>query len=130
MSSPKTKLCVQAIRQKRKSRSRDTSGDQVSTTTKPPKIARRSNLEVSEFITRNKISNEDELFAIAHAQKEEGKKDLANFLLSLSQKSLSDLFASTKRLEAASERIQRASMSRMNLIEKAYQKDDCVKDNG
>ena len=126
MSSPKTKLCVQAIRQKRKSRSTDTSGDQLSTTTKPPKIARLSNLEVSEFITRNKISNKDELFAIAHAQKEDGKKDLANFLLSRSQKSLSDLFASTKRLEAASEPIQRASMSRMDLIEKAYQKDDCV----
>ena len=71
MSSPKTKLCVQAIRQKRKSRSTDTSGDQVSTTTKPPKTVRLSNLEVSEFITCNKISNEDELFAVAHTQKEE-----------------------------------------------------------
>ena len=60
MSSPKTKVCVQAIRQKRKSRPTDTSGDKVSTTTKPPKIARLSNLEVSEFITRNKISNEYE----------------------------------------------------------------------
>ena len=49
MSSPKTKLCVQAIRQKRKSRSTDTSGDQVSTTTKPPKIARLSNFQSSEF---------------------------------------------------------------------------------
>ena len=39
---------------------------------------------------------------------------------------LSDLFASTKRLEAASEPIQRASMSSMDLIEKAYQKNDCV----
>ena len=42
------------------------------------------------------------------------------------KKSLSDLFASTKWLEAATERIQRASMSRMDLIGKAYQKDDCV----
>ena len=71
MSSPETKVCVQAIRQKRKSRSTDTSGDQVSTTTKPPKTVRLSNLEVSEFITCNKISNEDELFAVAHTQKEE-----------------------------------------------------------
>ena len=58
--------------------------------------------------------------------KNEGKKDLANFLLSRSQKSLSDLFASTKWLEAASGKIQRGNMSRMDLIEKAYQKDDCV----
>ena len=98
----------------------------MSTTTKPPKIAPLSNLEVSEFITRNKITNEDELFAVAHTQKEEGKKNLANFLLLRLQKSMSDLFASTKRLEAASKRIQRASMSRIDLIEKAYQKDDCL----
>ena len=81
MSSPKTKACVQAIKQKRKSWSTDTS---VSITTKPPKITRLGNLEVSEFITRNKISNEHELFPIAHTQKEEGKKDLANFILSCS----------------------------------------------
>ena len=46
-----------------------------------------------------------ELFVIAHTQKEEDKKDLANFLLLRLQKSLSDLFTSTKRLEAASEKI-------------------------
>ena len=120
MSSPKTKAFMQAIRQKRKSRSTDTSVDQVSTTTKPPKIASLGNLEVLEFITRNKISNEGKLFAIAHTQKEEGKKNLANFLLLRLKESLSDLFASTKRLETASEKIQRANLSRMDLIEKAY----------
>ena len=31
-----------------------------------------------------------------------------------------------KRLEATSEQIQRASISGMDLIEEAYQKDDCV----
>ena len=120
MSSPKTKAFMQAIRQKRKSRSTDTSVDQVSTTTKPPKIAPLGNLEVLEFITRNKIRNEGKLFAIAHTQKEEGKKNLANFLLLRLKESLSDLFASTKRLETASEKIQRANLSRMDLIEKAY----------
>ena len=120
MSSPKTKAFMQAIRQKRKSRSTDTSVDQVSTTTKPPKIARLGNLEILEFITRNKISNEGKLFATAHTQKEEGKKNLANFLLLRLKESLSDSFASTKRLETASEKIQRANLSRMDLIEKAY----------
>ena len=118
MSSPIPKVCVQAIRQKRKSQSTDTSGDQVSTTTKPLKIARLGNLEVSEFVTRTKISNEYELFAIPHTRKEEIKKDLANFLLSCSQKPLSNLFASTKRLQAASEKIQRANMNWMDFIEK------------
>ena len=70
MRAQKPKANVEAIRQKRKSRSTDTSGNQVSTTTKPTKLALLSNLEVSEFLTRNKISDEDELFPIAHAQKE------------------------------------------------------------
>ena len=91
----------------------------MSTTTKPLKIARLGNLEVSEFITRTKISNEYELFAIPHTRKEEIKKDLANFLLSCSQKPLSNLFASTKRLQAASEKIQRANMNWMDFTEKA-----------
>ena len=71
MSSPKSEVCVQAIRRNlpRFTRSTHTSGDQVSTTIKPPKIALPSNLKASEFITRNKISNEDELFTIAHAHK-------------------------------------------------------------
>ena len=39
---------------------------------------------------------------------------------------MSDLFASTKWLEAAPEKFQKANMSRMDLIEKACEKDDCV----
>ena len=113
MGFPKTKVCVQSLRQKRKSRFKDTSGGQVSTTTNPPKKERLSNLEVSEFITRNKISNEDKVFAIAHTQSD----------LHIHK---SGLFAFTKWLEVASEKIQGANMSRMDLIEKAYQKDDCV----
>ena len=39
-----------------------------------------------EFITHNKTSNKYELFATVHTQKEEGKKDLANFILQCSTK--------------------------------------------
>ena len=111
MSPLKTKSSVQAISKNVNLGSQTSSGDQVSTTTMSPKIARLSNLEVSELITRNKTSNEAELFPISHTQKEEGKKGFDNFILSSSQKSLSKLFASAKRLEAASEKIQRGNMS-------------------
>ena len=50
------------------------------------KIARLSNLQVSELITRNNTSNEGKLFPITHTQKEQGKNDLDNFILSSSQK--------------------------------------------
>ena len=59
---------------------------------------------------------------IAHTPKEEGKKDIANILFSRSQKSLIDLFASTKLLDAATEKGQGANMSMTDLIEKVCQK--------
>ena len=90
------KVYVQSIIQKHKSCSADTSGDQVSTTTKTPKTADLSNLEVSEFITchKMKMKNKDEFFAVAHIQNEQGKKNLANFISLHSLKPLSKLFAS------------------------------------
>jgi len=71
------------------------------------------------------LKSEDELFAIAHSQKEEGKKDLANFLLSRSIKSLGDLFESTRRMSNATSTIVRSQMTRMDLIEEAAKK-DCI----
>jgi len=124
MCSPRTKNCVQALRKKRNTASSNTADDQASTSC-VQKMRRLSNFEVSEFITRNNLKSEDELFAIAHSQKEEGKKDLANFLLSRSIKSLGDLFESTRRMSNATSTIVRSQMTRMDLIEEAAKK-DCI----
>ena len=60
MKSPKAKVCVQAIRQKLKSRS---TGDQVSTTTKPRKTERLSDLEVSDsWFPSKKIDSNSRTF--------------------------------------------------------------------
>ena len=48
-------------------------------------------MNVSEFMIRNNIKSETKLFAIADEQKNAGKNDLANFVLSSSTKGLSDL---------------------------------------
>ena len=126
MSSPKTTKCVQALRKKRRAQSANATDNNKQATTHPAKIRRLSNLEVSEFITRNNIKNEDELYAVAFTQKEQGKKDLANFVVSRSQKSLSDLFESTRRIERANAIVQRARMNRMDLIDNALKEDNCV----
>ena len=52
------KVYVQAVRQKHKSCSPDTSNDQVSTTTKPPKTADLRNL--GSFRVHHLPQNEDE----------------------------------------------------------------------
>ena len=95
-SSLKNESICAGNQQKHKSCSTDTSGDQVSTTTKTPKTADLSNLEVSEFITchKMKMKNKDEFFAVAHVQNEQGKNNLANFISLHSLKPLRKLFAS------------------------------------
>ena len=65
------------------------------------KIKRLSNYEVYEFITGKNIQSVDEVFFIARTLEDNGKKDLANYLLSRSQKSISDLFDATKRMGTA-----------------------------
>ena len=66
-------------------------------------------------------------FLLLHIRKKKrAKNTLPTFFCLVRKKSLSDLFASTKRLEAVSEKIQRANMSGMDSIKITYQKDDCV----
>ena len=62
-----------------------------------------------------KMKNKDEFFAVAHIQNEQGKNNLANFISLHSLKPLRKLFASWKWLEAASEKVQGANMSMVDL---------------
>ena len=75
MSFLKAKVCVQAVRQKHKSRSTDTSGDQVSTTTKSPKIARLSNL--TSLATKSAMKTN--CFLLHIHKKKRAKKTLPTF---------------------------------------------------
>ena len=94
IGSPKTKLCMKAYHIKRK----QTSEQNTTTPPPPPKkktkkklMQRLSNFDVSEFMVKHKIKTETELFAESHQQKEAEKKELANFVLSRSSKSIQDL---------------------------------------
>ena len=88
IGSPKTKNCHKAYRERRSKR-------QVPTNEQDPnsgkKIRKLSNIEVSEFIVKNDIKNETALLAIADAQSVEGKKDLTNYVICRSSKSLNEL---------------------------------------
>ena len=87
------------------------------------KIKRLSNYEVYEFITGNNIQSVDELFFIACTQEGNGKKDLANYLLSKSLKSISDLFDAAKQVGTATSTMKRAQISRMEILEEASEKE-------
>lgn len=127
IGSPKTKNCVKAYRASKK---RKSSTIENGKTASKPKQRRLSNLDVSEFMIENKIATDTELFATANEQKEEGKKDLANFILSRSKKSLSDLIENTWKMNNASSSLQRKNVSRMERIHMSLKTECDVKCNG
>jgi len=80
-----------------------------------------SNLEFSDFILKNNIKDELELFSLAKVQKEEGKTDLAEYILNRNSKSLREVSDSTWKMETAGESIVRQHIvrqqkSRMDVI--------------
>ena len=83
---------------------------------KPNKIRRLSNLEVSEFLLEHNIKRQTELFAIANQQKNEGKKDLANFVLSRSCKSLNDIMENTWKMHNAENELLQEKKLRLDVI--------------
>ena len=97
MSSPKTSKCLSALRRKRAHSSHSVSNHaDREGETGLSKIKCLSNYEVDEFIAGNSTQSLDELLFIARTQEDNGKKDLANYLLSRSQKSISHLFHAVK----------------------------------
>ena len=66
--------------------------------------------------TKSKIKH---LLAIANEKNEEGKKDLAQFVLSRSSRSLDELIDQTWKMKEASKIVRRKNQSRMEIIREA-----------
>ena len=120
--SPKTKNCHSAYRKKRTARRVGTASENGGEPPNDPpekKIKKLSNIDMSEFIQKHDIRDQTSLLAIANNQREEGKKDLACFVLSRSFKSLDELIKQTWRMQEASAVLTRRKASRMQLIREA-----------
>eukprot|EP00794_Sanderia_malayensis_P001976 gene1976-2245_t len=83
--SPRTKACTKAYRQRSRSkREADRQGKEEGDLKK--KRRRLLNLEVSDFLIKNNIKRDIELFALANERKFEGDNELAEFVLGRSEK--------------------------------------------
>ena len=86
IGSPHTSVCQKVYRQKRSQASGTSSTSHTSNQSKNgqrvAKIKKLSNMEVSEFIKKHEIKDQTSLLAMADEQSEQGKKDLAQFVLS------------------------------------------------
>ena len=127
IGSPKAGKCIRAYREKSRRRKSidDNSGDPSTSTASSGRIPRVSNLDLSEFIVENGIRSTDELLAAAKQRQQEGNKDLANFLIGRCVKKLRELVDNTWAMETSRERLARANMSRMEIVQEAAD-GDCV----
>ena len=78
-----------------------------------------------EFVVENNIDTDTELFAKAKEQKEAGKNELANFLVSRFSKSLQDLSSNASKMESSTATLARKATTRMEVVRKCAT-EDCV----
>ena len=77
------------------------------------------------FLLTHKIRTSKQLFAVANEQKNDGKKDLANFVLYPSSKCLNELIEHAWQMQSAQYEIQRAKKSCIELLRECGD-GDCV----
>ena len=126
IGSPKTKNCLQrTYHQRCRNRQAATlatapQNDEEPNSNPPAKKMKKlSSVDVSEFIHKHNIRNQTTCLAVANAQQEEGKKDLANYALSWSKKSLDELIQPTWRMKEAAAVLKCQKASRIDIIREA-----------
>ena len=121
--SSKTKGCHRAYHQKRATKRVSSSTSTHQSLEKDlysnKKIKKLSNIDVSEFIQKHDIKDQTSLLAIANTQKEQGKKDLAQYVFSRSSRNIDELIKQTWRMKRAADVLDRQKASRMQLIRDA-----------
>ena len=105
------------------SSSRSSTSDNGKQPAKKP--ARTTNLEVSEFIDKHKISTLTQLYHVANIRKEAGEKDLMNFIFSRTEKQLEEIIEKTYNIKGAAAALERQGKSRFDLL-LAKEKEACV----
>ena len=97
---------------------------------KPKKVLkeiRLTNLAVSDLILKNNIKTRPELLALANAQKQEGKTNLAEFVFNKGQKKLEDLIIMSWEMQNAEHDLARRAKSGMEILQETSSK-ECAED--
>ena len=81
--------------------------------------------EISEIIVEKGIRSREELLIFAKDQKDEGKKDIAEFIVNRGSKVVADVINTTWEMECAKQKKARREKSRMQLLHEARE-DNCV----
>ena len=82
-------------------------------------------MEISNIIIKGNIKSRTQLLALAPAQREEGKTDLASFVLNNTVKKVNELIQTTWEMKGASAEIERLNRTRVELMQ-LYLTKDCI----
>ena len=83
---------------------------------KNPRRSRLSVFEVSEIAVGKGIKTRTELLALANEQKQEGKTDLAEFILNRGPKAVAKALSSDWEMAESNKRLQRSRLSRLEIL--------------
>ena len=86
--------------------------------------------DVCEIIQNKHIKNETELLALAQEQKNEGKSDLAAYIVSRTPRAIADLLKTTWDMHNAKEKLDRSTKSRLELLHEAAVRECADRCNG
>ncbi len=84
-------------------------------------VRRLQNPEVSSFIVKRKIKSVKHLNAVAKKRKDSGENDLRDFITRKTPCAVSNLVKQTWSIEDAPEDLERASLSRMDILQRALE---------
>ena len=98
------------------------------TPVKKAKIPRLDTVKVYDIIVENGLKTERELFLLANSQKQEGKTDLLEFILKLSDKRRSELLKTAWRVYHAVNEDTQLKMTALEILMEKGSASDCVCD--
>ena len=134
--SPRTKLpskarmaASQEARRQRRESSADSASASTSSATESSKTKskrrRLSNIEIQKMIVANNIHTDNELWALAKRQSDEGREDFTEAILGKKDAQRESMIVNAWKLEESLSTLEREKSSRMELI-KAALDGDCV----
>lgn len=92
---------------------------------KRQKKHRLTNYEVGEVVRANNLKTRLQLLAFADAQREEGKTDIAQFIMNRSKKVIEELVTTAWEMAGARAALERAKLRRVEILRQSMT-EDCV----
>lgn len=130
LKAPKTTMASEKRTELGRINNSDISGPSTQPSTgqqpaNPKKRKRLSAFELSEIVAEKEIKTRTELLALAQEQKEQGKTDIAEFVVNRGQRVVAELINTTWEIRNAHQHLQRSRKSRLDILRDA-QVEECV----